>query len=207
MTTHTPIVATTPTISASAVTPATGWQRIVLRWMPTFLGFPAGGLAAKLIVGPIDSVGAALAGGAISGAALGIAQWLGIRRSGLAPEPWVVATAAGLALGLAAGASAADFGTTTGALAAQGAICGAIVGAAQATILFRRLGRLALALPAALSALWALGWTITASAGVDVEAQYTVFGASGAVVVTAATSVLALALTNRTAASQLRSHQ
>ena len=130
MTTHTPIVAIPPT-----TTPATGWQRTVLRWMPTFLGFPAGGLAA------------------------------------------------------------------------QGAICGAIVGAAQATILFRRLGRLALALPAALSALWALGWIITASAGVDVETQYTVFGASGAVVVTAATSVLALALTNRTAASQLRSHQ
>ena len=202
MTSHTPTVAIPPT-----PTPAARWQRTVLRWMPTFLGFPAGGLAAKLIVGPIDSVGAALAGGAISGAALGIAQWLGIRRTGLAPEPWVVATAAGLALGLAAGASAVDFGTTTGALAAQGAICGAIVGVAQATILFRRLGRFALALPAALSALWALGWTITASAGVDVEAQYTVFGASGALVVTAATSVLALALTSRTASNQHRTHQ
>jgi len=180
----------------TTIAPTTSWQRTVLRWMPTFLGFPAGGLAAKLIVGPIDSVGAALAGGAISGAALGIAQWLGIRRSGLAPEPWVAATAAGLAFGLAAGASAVDFGTTTGALAAQGAICGAIVGTAQATILFRRLGRLAWAWPTALSGLWALGWTITASAGIDVEAKYTVFGSSGAVVVTAATSVLALVLTN-----------
>jgi hypothetical protein len=214
MTTHTPIVhltpASTPTTTPAitpAIAPATGWRRTVVRWMPTFLGFPAGGLAAKLIVGPIDSVGAALAGGAISGAALGIAQWLGVRRTGLAPEPWVIATAAGLALGLAAGASAVDFDTTTGALAAQGAICGAIVGAAQATILFRRLGRLAVALPAALSALWALGWTITASAGVDVEAQYTVFGASGAVVVTAATSVLALALASRTAAAQHRTPQ
>ena len=178
------------------VAPTTTWQRIVLRWMPTFLGFPAGGLAAKLIVGPIDSLGAALAGGAISGVALGIAQWLGVRRSGLAPEPWVAATAAGMAFGLAAGASAVDFGTTTGALAAQGAICGAIVGAAQATVLFRRLGSLAVAWPAAMSGLWALGWTITASAGIDVESQYTVFGSTGAVVVTAATSVLALTLAN-----------
>lgn len=174
----------------------TTWQRTVLRWLPTFLGFPAGGLAAKLIVGPIDSVGAALAGGAISGAALGIAQWLGLRRSGLAPEPWVAATAAGMAFGLAAGASVVDFGTTTGALTAQGAICGAIVGTAQATLLFRRLGGLAWAWPAAISGLWALGWTITASAGIDVEAKYTVFGSSGAIVVTAATSVLALVLTN-----------
>jgi len=189
MTTH------TATITATTAQ-TTSWQRAVLLWMPTFLGFPAGGLAAKLIIGPINSVGAALAGGAISGAALGIAQWIGFRRSGLAPEPWVVATAAGMALGLTAGASAVDFGTTTGALAAQGAICGAIVGSAQAAILFRRLGRVAGLWPAALAGLWALGWTITAVAGVDVEAQYTVFGSSGAVVVTAATSVLAVALTN-----------
>ena len=101
-----------------------------------------------------------------------------------------------MAVGLTAGASAVDFGTTTGSLAAQGAICGAIVGTAQAAILFHRLGWIAAAWPAALAALWALGWTITASAGIDVEAQYTVFGASGAVVVTAATSVLAIALTN-----------
>lgn len=180
----------------TAIDPSTSWQRIVLRWMPTFLGFPVGGLAAKVIVGPIDSVGPALAGGAISGAALGVAQWIGLRRSGLAPEPWVAATAAGMALGLSAGASAVDFGTSTGALAAQGAICGAIVGTAQAAILLHRLGRIAWAWPAALAGLWALGWTITASAGIDVEAQYTVFGSSGAVIVTAATSVLAIALAN-----------
>jgi len=183
--------------STTAITapPTTSWQHAALRWMPTFLGFPAGGLAAKLIVGPIDGVGAALAGGAISGIALGIAQWLGIRRSGLAPEPWVAATAAGMAVGLAVGASVVDFDTSTGALAAQGAICGVIVGTAQATILFRRLGSIAWAWPVALAGLWALGWTITASAGIDVEAQYAVFGSSGAVVVTAATSLLAIALT------------
>jgi hypothetical protein len=45
-----------------------------------------------------------------------------------------------------------------------------------------------------LAGLWALGWTITAAAGVDVEAQYTVFGASGAIVVTAATAILPIAL-------------
>lgn len=189
MTTHTAAITATTAPTAS-------WQRSVLRWMPTFLGFPVGGLAAKLIVGPIDSLGAAFAGGAISGAALGIAQWLGVRRSRLAPEPWVAATAAGMAIGLTAGASTVDFGTSTGALATQGAICGAIVGTAQATILFRRFGRIAASWPVTLAGLWALGWTITAAAGIDVEAQYTVFGSSGAIVVTAATSLLAIALSN-----------
>ena len=46
-------------------------------------------------------------------------------------------------------------------------------------------------------ALWALGWAITASIGVDVETQYTVFGSSGAVVVTALTAVLPVLLAGR----------
>jgi hypothetical protein len=48
-----------------------------------------------------------------------------------------------------------------------------------------------------LAALWALGWTITSSAGIDVEAQYTVFGSSGALVVTALTSILPIELARR----------
>jgi hypothetical protein len=170
---------------------------IALRWMPTFLGFPAGGLAAKTLVGPVDDLSAALLGGAVTGAILGLAQWLGMRRSGPSPEAWIVATALGFAIGLGAGASAVDFETTTGALALQGAICGAVIGAVQAILLHRRLGSLAWAWPAFLAGLWALGWTITATAGVDVEAHYTVFGASGAIVVTAATAVLPIALARR----------
>ena len=50
-----------------------------------------------------------------------------------------------------------------------------------------------------LAGLWALGWTVTASAGIDVDAQYTVFGSSGALVVTAATSILPIALARRQA--------
>lgn len=172
------------------------WQKIALRWMPTFVGFPLGGLLAE-VVGRIDGIAPALAGGAISGAVLGLAQWLGMRRTGPSPARWIVVTAVGFALGLAAGAGAVDYRTTIGALATQGAICGAVVGFAQATALYRLIGRLALAWPAVLAALWALGWTITASAGIDVEAQYTTFGASGALVVTAASSVMAIALAKR----------
>jgi hypothetical protein len=64
-------------------------------------------------------------------------------------------------------------------------------------VLHSRVGRIVAGWPAVLAALWALGWTITSSAGIDVEAQYTVFGSSGAIVVTALTSVLPIELARR----------
>lgn len=171
---------------------------IIGRWMLSFLGFPIGGLAALSLVGAIDSTTTALAGGAITGAALGATQ--SIAAPSLPRLAWIVATSAGLAAGLAVGATAVDFGTSIGALAWQGAISGAAIGVAQAVALTRVTAvsaRRAAAWPPFLAACWALGWTITASAGVDVERQYTVFGATGAVVVTALTTVLPLTLRRR----------
>lgn len=172
-------------------------RRTALLWLPTFAGFPLGGYAAHLLVGPVDSLAPAVAGGAITGAIVGCVQWLGMRRFGPSPVPWIAATAGGLAVGLAAGAAAVGYGTDTGALAVQGAICGLAVGAAEAAFLRGCLGRLAWAWPPVLAGLWALGWTVTASAGIDVESQYTVFGSSGALVVAAGTSVLAVVLADR----------
>ena len=186
-----------PTTS-TAVTATRSWQGIALRWMPTFIGFPAGGFVAE-IVGRVDSPGPALAGGAITGAVLGFAQWLGMRHTGLSPIRWIIATTVGFAVGLGVGAATVGYETSTGALATQGAICGAVIGAAQAAVLYRRLGRIVWAWPVVLAGLWALGWTVTASAGIDVDAQYTVFGSSGALVVTAATSILPIALARRQA--------
>jgi hypothetical protein len=181
----------------TTVTQPRSWTKIALRWMPTFLGFPAGGLAAKLIVGRVDDLTPAIVGGALSGAILGLAQWIGMRRTAVSPELWVGATAAGFAVGLGAGAAAVGYDTNLGALATQGAICGAVIGTAQAAVLYRRLGRTVLAWPLLMTGLWALGWTITSLAGIDVEAQYTVFGSSGAVVVTALTSILPIELARR----------
>ncbi len=42
--------------------------------------------------------------------------------------------------------------------------------------------------------MWAAGWAITTSIGVEVDEQFTVFGSSGAITVTALTVVLPLAL-------------
>lgn len=120
-----------------------------------------------------------------------------MRHTGPAPVALVIATAVGFAVGLGVGAAAVGYETNLGALATQGAICGAVIGATQAAVLYRKLGRIVLGWPAALVGLWALGWTITYSAGIDVDAQYTSFGSSGALVVTALTSILPIELARR----------
>jgi hypothetical protein len=53
-----------------------------------------------------------------------------------------------------------------------------------------------------LACAWALGWGVTAAVGVRIEDGWTVFGSTGALVVTALTAVLPLAL--RRAASRGR---
>jgi hypothetical protein len=175
-------------------------RRPALRWLPTFLGFPLGGLVAGHVSGPVDGLAAALLGGAITGVILGAVQSWGLGRIGPSTRAWVAATGAGFTVGLGAGAATVGYGTTTSDLVVQGAICGLAVGAAQAIVLYPRLGRLAFAWAPIVSALWATGWAITTAAGVDVESQYTVFGSSGALVVTACTTALPLVLNRSTTA-------
>jgi hypothetical protein len=165
-----------------------------LRWLPTFLGFPFGGVAAELIAGPVDGLAPALIGGAITGAVLGGVQSWGMGSNGPPARLWVAASAVGLTVGLALGSAAVDYGTSLGDLVVQGAICGLALGTAQALTLR---GRAAFLWAPGLSAAWAVGWAVTTSIGVDVETQYTVFGSSGALVVTAATAVLPALLAKR----------
>jgi hypothetical protein len=177
-------------ITPSPRTTTAPWRRSTARWMVTFVGFPLGGLAAELLTGPVDSVGTALLGGLITGSILGAVQVWGIGRRRPPVGRWIAATAIGLMVGLGVGVTAVDYDTSVGALVIQGAICGIAVGAAQALVLRPLLGSLARAWPAALAAIWAAGWAITTSIGVQVDQQFTVFGSSGALVVTALTAVL-----------------
>ena len=91
--------------------------------------------------------------------------------------------------GLLAGAWAAGYGTSAGELAVMGAITGVPLGAAQAVLLRGRVAR-PWAWAAVMPPLWALGWTVTAAAGVGVGSQYAVFGAFGAITVMALSGVL-----------------
>jgi hypothetical protein len=144
----------------------------------------------------------ALIGGAVTGAGIGFVQWLMLRRSGLAgfdvkgdlgvgPE-WIVATSAALAVGLAIGAVAVGYETTTAQLAIMGAISGAAVGVTQG-LLLRNKFSLWQVWMIAMPVLWAVGWVVSASIGVDVAAQFTVFGASGCLVFAILSGLLLMA--------------
>lgn len=190
--------------NADARTSAAARQRsgrsIVLRWLASFPGFPLGGLAAMLLVGPVDSLPAALLGGLVTGTVLGVAQGFGQRLDVRDTAIWAAATAVGLGAGLAVGAMVVDYATELSDLVTQGLICGAVVGLTQSVVLARHNSRphsrsrawLVYIWPACLSLAWALGWTLTTLVGVQVEDQFTVFGAAGAVTVTALTCVLPL---------------
>jgi hypothetical protein len=185
---------------AAAATDVPSPLRTVARWMVTFVGFPLGGFTADLLVGPVDSPVRAVLGGLVTGAILGAVQAWGLGRNRPSPLRWVAATAAGLMLGLVAATSMVGFGTGLADLAIQGAVCGAAVGILQAVVLRPVLGPRAFAWPVALGAIWAAGWAITVAAGVQVDQQFSVFGSSGAIVVTAITAVLPI-LVNRASGS------
>ncbi len=151
-------------------------------WLLTGLAFPVGGLPA-IALGGVADVPRALAGGAAAGLLIGAAQWLVLRRVLGTGVAWVPVSAAGLALGLAAGSWAVGYGTDAADLLIQGALSGLGIGAGQALLLRRGVGfaRAAIWLGAT-TVLWPIGWQVTRAVGVSVEDQFSVFGATGALV-------------------------
>jgi hypothetical protein len=164
-----------------------------LRWLPTFVGFIAGGAVASAVTGPVTNVITTVGGGAIAGAIIGAGQWLALRSRLPDAVWWVPATAVGLAVGLAAGAALVGYRTGLQDLAIQGAITGLSVGILQALVLRPHVATWfwwAIAMPP----LWALGWIVTTAAGVGVNQQFTAFGATGAIVVTILSGLLLVLL-------------
>jgi hypothetical protein len=168
-----------------------------LRWLPTFVGFIAGGAVATAITGPVTSLTAALGGGALAGAVIGAGQWLALRGRLSNTEWWIPATAVGQAVGLAAGATLVGYRTGLQDLAIQGAVTGLGVGIMQALILRRYVATWywwAIATPP----LWAMGWIVTTAAGIGVAQHFANFGASGAIVVTVLSGLLLVQLLRAT---------
>lgn len=162
--------------------------RAWLLWTAGFVAFPLSGITGLAVVGRVDGPAAAAVGGLATGAVLGAGQALA--GSGRLPLlRWVAATAVGMGVGLLLGAHAVGYGTTLGDLVVMGAATGAVLGTAQAVVLPPGT-RHRWAWGAAMPVLWALGWAVTAGAGVAVDDQFTVFGASGAVTVTALLGLL-----------------
>jgi hypothetical protein len=184
----------TVTTAPARTAPSPSSTRTIARWMFSFLGFPLGGFAAWLLTGPVVDTGSAVTGGLLTGAILGAVQAWALCADRRLLIVWTLVTATGMAVGLAAGATLVSFSTGLADLALQGAVSGGVVGLAQAVVLWRCAGPLALAWPAYLAGAWAAGWTVTTLAGIGVGEQFTVFGASGALVAALLTSVLPLVL-------------
>jgi hypothetical protein len=159
-----------------------GAIKIVLAWIGvTLIAFPLAGWAGWGIGGHVDGLAPALIGGAVTGAGIGLVQWLFLRRDLNMTPVWILATSAALAAGLSIGAAVVGYETTAAQLAIMGAISGTPVGIAQGILLRDRFSLWHVWM-VAMPALFALGWVVTESAGIDVANQFTVFGASGSVV-------------------------
>jgi hypothetical protein len=159
-----------------------------LLWTAGFLAFPIAGVLATALVGRINDVGSALLGGMAAGAVIGAGQWL-VARHLLDAQTWIPATAVAMGIGLGVGAWVVGYGTSLGELALMGAITGIPLGVAQAYLLGDRVAN-AWVWAAAMPLLWALGWTVTTAGGIDVDQQFAVFGAYGAITFMALSGVL-----------------
>ncbi len=168
--------------------PRTSNLRRWLGWTAGFLAFPIAGVAGRLVAGRVDSPTAALVAGLVTGAVIGAGQSLVSRRR-LRPARWILATALGMGLGLLLGATLVGFRTSLADLVVMGALTGVVLGVAQTVALpaqTRRRGGWAAAMPI----LWAIGWTVTTLAGIPVDEQVTIFGASGAITFSALSGLL-----------------
>jgi hypothetical protein len=162
--------------------------RTWLLWTAGFLAFPLAGLAGTAAGGRVDSPLSAFIGGAVAGLVVGVGQVLvGRRRLGL--RRWIPATALGMGIGLLLGAAVVGYRTSLGSLAVMGAVTGLVLGAAQAAALPGR-ARHRWAWAAATPVLWSLGWTVTTLGGIDVDRQFTIFGAYGALTFSALSGLL-----------------
>ncbi|MFN8157500.1 MAG: hypothetical protein U0R68_08785 [Candidatus Nanopelagicales bacterium] len=162
--------------------------RTLLRWLPTFLAFPVGGLAALALVGPVDSTITALLAGLVAGAVVGLGQWLALRGRGVGAL-WIPLTSAGMGVGAGIAAVVTGTSTTTAALTVTGAVTGAVVGLAQSNALRRGVGARSVWV-AVVALAWAAAWWTTAHVIVDAERGWAVFGSSGAVLATVLTGLV-----------------
>ncbi|WP_270889961.1 hypothetical protein [Pedococcus sp. 5OH_020] len=174
---------------AAPTVPRARALRAWLVWTAGFLACPIAGVVGIAVAGRVDGPLAALLGGLVTGAVLGLGQALA--SSGRLPKVrWAVATSLGMGAGLLLGAHTVGYGTTMGELAIMAALTGAVLGSAQAFALPKH-ARARWVWALAMPALWPTGWAIsTLVLGDSVDKQFTLFGSSGAITVTALLGIL-----------------
>jgi hypothetical protein len=156
-------------------------RRLWLWPLAILVSLPIGGYVADLVVDGVDSVAAALAGGLIVGAIVGVAEWFALRR--WVSWLWVPATIVGMAAGLVAGAALVDYGIGRLDLVLMGAVNGLGVGVVQALVLARHRIPGAVWWAVANPPAWALGWFVSSYViSRNIDERFPIFGASGAIV-------------------------
>lgn len=155
---------------------------ILIRWTPTFLAFPIGGLIAKLIFGSASTLAKSVGGGLIIGLVVGLVQYFSLKKYGISVS-WVVATTISIAVAALINSYAFSFKFDSVSLAGSGLITGLLLGISQSVSQtrdpkFNTIWAISTAIA------WSLAWFITSKVIVDPEAQYHVFGSSGALVAT-----------------------
>ena len=93
----------TPLRRAEVVVDPARW-RFWLWWLPTVVGFIAGGALAT-VAGPVEALPAAAMGGVLAGAVIGVGQWLVLRHRLPRAGWWLPTTAVAQGVVLAAGAT------------------------------------------------------------------------------------------------------
>ena len=158
-------------------------ESVPLRWVVAVVAFPIGGYLGHLIAGPAATAPAAFVSGLVAGAIIGLGQGLALKLPVQALVTWSAVTAVtAVALALALAGLTAIIGQieTIPDAIFLGAASGLLIGAGQAALLVRQRVRSAWTWVLASTAAWAIGWLVTASIGVDLEAGWPVYGLSGA---------------------------
>jgi hypothetical protein len=154
----------------------------MIRWVPTLLAFPLGGAIAKIAFGGASSLGKSIGGGLIVGITVGLIQFIALKKYGVSTS-WIAATAIAMVLAAIINSYVFSFKFDSASLTGSGLVAGLLVGVAQAISQSRDI-KFALVWTISTMVAWALAWFITSKVIVDPEAQYQIFGSSGALVAT-----------------------
>jgi hypothetical protein len=155
---------------------------LLIRWIPTLLAFPLGGAIAKITFGGASNLGKSVGGGLIVGVTVGLIQFIALKKYGVSSS-WITATAIATVLAAVINSYSFSFKFDSASLTGSGLVAGLLVGIAQSLSQSRDL-KFVFVWSFSTMIAWALAWFITSKVIVDPEAQYQIFGSSGALVAT-----------------------
>jgi hypothetical protein len=161
---------------------------LLIRWVPTLLAFPLGGAAAKLVFGGASTTLKSVGGGLIVGVTVGLIQFFALKKFGISGS-WIAATAIATTVAALINSYAFSFKFDSASLTGSGLVAGFLVGIAQAVSQSREM-KFALVWSISTAIAWSLAWFITSKVIVDPEAQYQIFGSSGALIATTGLGVV-----------------